>query len=241
MEGTSASLPLPRELLERLALETGLFHEDERGAPLARGLTLEPVLALSKRLRPGMRTVETGAGGSTVIFAAAGARHTAVTPNSEEIERIVAFCRREGISTEGVEFLVGSSDRALVEWDTALDLVLIDGAHRVPFPFLDWHYLAPHLRVGGHLFLDDVPIPAVHLLYEFLRGEPDWRLVAIHSDKLAEFEKTARAPEDPVKDWELQSFNQAWRYGHVPLSRRWRTWRDRAMLGTRLRRRLGRA
>jgi Methyltransferase domain len=239
MQGTPTRLPLPRDLLERLALETGLFHVDEGGTPLARGLTLEPMVALSDRLRPGMRTLETGAGGSTVIFAAAGARHTAVTPNSEEIDRIVAFCRREGISTESVDFLVGSSDLVLVDWWTTLDLLLIDGAHRFPFPVLDWHYLAPHLRVGGHLFLDDVPIPAVHLVYDFLRGEPDWSLVAIHGDKLAEFQKTAQTLKDPVKDWELQNFNQAWRYDHVPLSRRWRTWRDRAMLRTRLRR-LGR-
>ena len=228
-------------LLERLATASGLFHRGPDGETLSRALTVEPLRALVAELRPGMRTLETGCGGTTVAFAAAGTRHTAVTPNGDEIERIRAFCERNAISLESVDFVVGSSDRVLVDWSEPLDLVLVDGAHRVPFPFLDWHYTSSQLKVGGLLFLDDVPIPAVHLLFDFLRREDEWRLVAIHGDKLAVFEKTVQLPDDATLDWEAQRFNLPWIYDHVPLRRRWRRLRDRAMIGTRLRRMHGRS
>jgi precorrin-6B methylase 2 len=223
-------------LLERLATESGLFHRDPDGEALSRALALEPLRALAAELRPGMRTLETGCGGTTVAFAAAGTRHTVVTLDDAEVERVRAFCVQHGISLESVDFVVGSSDRVLVDWSEPLDIVLVDGAHRVPFPFLDWHYTASHLKVGGRLFVDDIPIPAVHLLFDFLRGEDEWRLVAIHGDKLAVFEKAAVPPADPLLDWEAQRFNLPWIYDHVPLRRRWRKLRDRAMIGTRLRR-----
>jgi hypothetical protein len=223
-------------LLERLATDSGLFHRDGEGRSLARALTLEPLRALADLLEPGMSTLETGCGGTTVAFAAAGAHHTVVTPDGDEAERVRAFCEEHDIDTGTLEFLIGSSDEVLVGWHEPLDVLLIDGAHRVPFPFLDWHYGARTLKVGGLLLLDDIPIPAVHLLYDFLRGEPEWRLVRIYGDKLALFEKLAEPADQPGQDWELQRYNQPWRYAHVPLRRRWRRLRDWAMLGTRLRR-----
>jgi len=39
--------------------------------------------------------------------------------------------------------------------------VLIDGAHGFPYPILDWWYVAPHVKVGGHVLLDDAYLPAV--------------------------------------------------------------------------------
>jgi hypothetical protein len=231
-----AGVGLDDAMLSQLASERGLFHVDEREQGLARGLTLAPLTALQATLRPGMRTLETGCGGTTVVFAASGARHNVVTPDAEEVERVSTFCEERGIPLDHVNFIVGSSDRVLADWDQTLDLVLVDGAHRVPFPFLDWHYTAPWLKVGGHLFLDDLPIPSVALLYEFLCGEVDWELEEICGDKLAVFTKRAECPDDPTRDWELQRFNRPWVYSHVPVRRRWRTWRDRAMIGTRLRR-----
>lgn len=220
--------------LDRLAGEPGLFHVDDAGTPLPRGLTREPLDALIASLQPGATTLETGCGGSTVVFAAAGAEHTAITPSEQEVERLRAFCNEQHISLDRVRFLVGSSDHLLVDWSTPLDVLLIDGAHRFPFPFIDWHYAAQHLKVGGRLFLDDIPIPAVHVLYEFLCGEASWSLLDILGGKLAVFEKTAEPDDDLNRDWELQRYNRTWRYGHLPLSRRWRTWRDRAAIGTRL-------
>ena len=240
MFGAVTSL-LEDALLERLAGNSGLFHLGADGEPLSRALTVEPLRALAADLHPGMRTVETGCGGTTVVFAAAGTRHTVVTPSSAETDRVRAFCKGHGISLDSVSFMIGSSDRVLVDWSEPLDLVLVDGAHRIPFPFLDWHYTATHLKVGGRLYIDDIPIPAVHLLFDFLRREEEWRLVAVHGDKLAVFTKEAEATSDPSVDWEAQRFNLPWVYDHVPLRRRWRKMRDRAMLGARVRRVVDRA
>jgi len=236
-----AAVIVDDQLLEQLATAPGLFHVGADGKAFSRALTVQPLRALLDVLEPGMRTLETGCGGTTVVFAAAGTKHTVVTPSEDEAERVRAFCRDQGISLDQVEFRIGSSEAVLPGWSEKLDLVLVDGAHRVPFPFLDWYFTASALKVGGRLYLDDVPIPAVHLLFRFLCSEPEWRLDSIHSDKLAVFTKVAEPPEDATRDWELQRFNLPWKYGHVPWSRRWRRLRDQAMIGTRLRRRLGRA
>jgi hypothetical protein len=233
---------LADSVLARLAVEPGLFHRGAGGEPLWRGLTEAPLSALAATIREGMRTLETGCGGTTVVFAACGARHTAITPSSAEERRVRDFCAAEGIRLDEVDFRIGSSDALLVAWDEPLDLILIDGAHRFPFPILDWHFGASQLRIGGQLWLDDVPIPAVHQLFQFLRGEPEWELLAIHDDKVAQFRKVAEPLVDATRDWELQSYNEPWKWSftHIPLHRRWRKARQRLMLRSRLRARLNR-
>jgi predicted O-methyltransferase YrrM len=228
--------PVDERLLALLATESSLFHLDAEGNAVRRALTLPPLRALADAVGESHRTIETGCGGTTVVFAAAGARHTVVTPSEDEVGRVRSFCSAHDISLDRVDFRIGSSDEILPAWTEPVDVVLIDGAHRMPFPMLDWHYTARTLRVGGLLFLDDVAIPAVYDLYRFLCGEPEWRLVSVLGDKLAIFEKLSELPPGDAGDWELQRYNLPWRYGHIPLRRRWRKLRDWAMLGTRLRR-----
>jgi precorrin-6B methylase 2 len=225
-------------LLGALAAEPGLFHRGPTGEALWRGITETPLRALSASLTPGMRTLETGCGGTTVVFAARGALHTVVTPAPDEERRVRALCARHGVSLDAVDFRIGSSDEVLVNWSEPLDFVLIDGAHRFPFPMLDWHYGARNLKPGGRLWLDDIAIPSVHALFAFLQGEREWRLNTIHDDKVAEFTKVADAPHSDTLDWELQRFNDPWRwiFSYMPIGRRWRKWRQRAMLRSRIRR-----
>jgi hypothetical protein len=234
---TTVSKELSDELVLRLAIAPGLFHRGEQGEELWRGLTEVPLRALHRSVRAGMRTLETGCGGTTVIFAAKGARHTVVTPSSDEEVRVRELCKSEGVPMDDVNFLIGSSDSVLAGFDEPLDLMLIDGAHRYPFPQIDWHYGAANLKVGGELWLDDVPIPAVYSLFEFLKGEKEWELVTVHDDKVAQFRKVAEVPADATKDWELQRYNRPWRFvfKHIPWSRRWRYGRQRVMLRSRIR------
>jgi hypothetical protein len=186
-------------------------------------------------VRPGDRTIETGTGVSTVVFTAAGAHHTAVSPNADEHERIRAYCRTIGIDDTGLSFAAGFSEEVLpkIAAPDSFDVAFIDGAHSFPFPAVDWHYIASSLRVGGKMILDDIPIPAVAQVFKFMDDEPNWQLDRILDDRAALFTLTAVAPPE---NWVLQKSQSHPDYGFAPPVKRirleadWRlsTWRKAA-------------
>ena len=93
-----------------------------------------------------------------------------MTPSQEEADRILAECERRGISTENLTFRIGSSADVLRDWEPRqLDLVLVDGAHAFPYPTLDWWFLAPHLKIGGLMLLDDAYMPPVAAVVDHVR------------------------------------------------------------------------
>ena len=148
----------------------------ESGASCA-GLHWPALEWIERTVQPGWATLETGAGLSTLVFAASGAEHESVTPARDETERILAELRRREISSDHVRFHVGSSDEVLPSWEPRpLDLVLLDGAHGFPYPTLDWWYVAPHLKPGGLLVLDDAYMSGVSGLLDYLRSRPTWRV-----------------------------------------------------------------
>ena len=102
---------------------------------------------LEDNVSSGMATLETGSGSSTLVFAAAGAEHEAVTPDAEEEARIRRECELRGIDSSSVRFRIGPSHEVLPRWEPrALDLVLLDGAHGFPYPVLDWWAMANALH-----------------------------------------------------------------------------------------------
>jgi hypothetical protein len=56
-------------------------------------------LELKARPKPGMKTLETGAGLSTIIFAGSGCQHTCIIPDEKLAYRIRDYCR--SLSTVG--------------------------------------------------------------------------------------------------------------------------------------------
>lgn len=160
---------------------------------------------LDRHVGPQSQTLETGAGLSTVVFAGSGTSHTCVTPGDHEVERIRSYCAERGISTDSVTFCVGSSESLLPSLEPSpLDLVLIDGSHSFPSPFIDWFYTASRLRVGGHVIIDDTQLWTGWILARFLREEPEWELVKTQRLRTAVFVK--RSPLEGVKDWMDQPF-----------------------------------
>jgi predicted O-methyltransferase YrrM len=124
-----------------------------------------------------MATLETGSGSSTLVFAAGGAEHVAVTPAADEEERFRAECERRGIDGSRVTFRIGLSHEVLPALEPRpLDLVLVDGAHGFPYPVLDWWYVAPHVRIGGRVVLDDAYMPPVRAVVDALRAQPGWEV-----------------------------------------------------------------
>lgn len=178
---------------------------------------------LEGHLTADMTTLETGCGGSTVIFAAAGARHTVITPAAEEYSALQAYCADEAISTERVRLLAESSHTALTRtWSPEpLDVVLIDGAHAFPFPALDWFLTSMHLRLGGHVLLDDAHLPSVHLVYRFLRQSDAWAYEGALGYRTAHFRKTA---SDVVMDATVTRFDRRTRLGYLPPAKRPGAW-----------------
>jgi len=72
-----------------------------------------------------------------------------------------------------------------------LDLVIIDGAHEFPMPCIDFAYTVEAIKKGGRLVVDDIKIPSVAILANFLYKETTrWKPIYGH-DKTIIFEKLA--------------------------------------------------
>lgn len=161
-------------------------------------------------------TLETGQGLSTVVFALKQTLHTAINPSaidpSEEFspsDEILKFCVEHSIATGRLKLINGRSEKILpgLSQDESLDLCLIDGGHAFPIPFLDWFYIAPMLKVGGLLVIDDLQIWTGYTLACFLAMEPEWKLHASFQRSKV-FEKVARTT---VKNWNKQAFVTSWK------------------------------
>lgn len=190
------------------------------------GLAWVALRWLEAHLDPSMTTLETGTGTSTVVFAAAGCDHTAVSPDPAEHGRIAAYCEQAGIDLDAVRFVAESSTVALAgPWDAGeLDLALIDGAHAFPYPVLDWHHIAPHLRVGGLLLIDDAHLPPVGAVVRHLRGSSSWRLEEVLGYRTPLFRKLDDAPPPVEPDWTGGRRDQRPRFDYLPPARRLVTW-----------------
>lgn len=160
---------------------------------------------MARHVKPGSRTLETGCGVSTALFALWGAEHTCVVIVEQEVEILGAWAREKGVDLSGVRFIVGPSDRVLPRLEEPeLDLVFIDGSHGFPAPIIDWFYGAGRLRAGGIVVVDDMDLPNVRLgLGVFLGHDPRWK--RLHSTE--QWMACARESTGPLREeWEGQRF-----------------------------------
>lgn len=166
---------------------------------------------MANHVRRGSRTLETGAGLSTVLFAAWGCDHLAVVPYSEEASAINAYCAENGIHTDSLNFDFRPSEVALPDRADSgeLELVFIDGCHGFPSPIIDWFYGAGRLREEGVVVFDDVQLPQVSLLIEAFI-EPDDRWLELKATpKWKAFRRRSDGPLS--EDWYDQPFFKAQR------------------------------
>jgi predicted O-methyltransferase YrrM len=188
-----------------LIREAPRLHVDMGWRPVSLQASDEVLLAIAAAVRPEWATLETGAGVSTVVFAMKGSAHTAIVPAASEVERIRTYCAARGVSTARVTFHIAPSEQVLPALvPTALDLVLIDGSHAFPAPFIDWYYTAARLKVGGMLVIDDTHLWTGRVLREFLAAEDAWTLREEFPMRAAVFVKTASTPAHP--EWTHQPF-----------------------------------
>jgi Methyltransferase domain len=183
------------------------------------GLAWAALRWLEENVTAGMATLETGAGSSTIVFAAAGAEHEAVTPDAEEESRIRRACERLSVDSSSVTFRIGPSHEVLPSLEPReLDLVLVDGAHGFPYPILDWWFLAPRLRVGGLMLLDDAYMPPVRVVVDALHAQPAWEVAAAIGQRTVALRKLS--DELPHWDWTGERVGGRMSFRYLPPAKR---------------------
>lgn len=159
--------------VKRVLADPPRVHPCENGAWSTDPACYEYMATL---VRPEGRTLETGLGVSTVLFALWGCQHTCVVYSKSEVTACQQYLDSRQISTDSITFHVGPSELVLPNLKLRdLDLVFIDGCHGFPLPTIDWFYAASMLRAGGVAVLDDAQLLHVRLgLFEFLNRDPRW-------------------------------------------------------------------
>jgi predicted O-methyltransferase YrrM len=151
-----------------------------------------------------LRTLETGCGLSTIVFAIRGDEHVCITPSATEPEGVRRYCVEHDIDLSAMTFHVERSELLLPVLEASpRDLVLIDGSHAFPHVFIDYFYSAPLLSVGGLLIVDDVHLWTGKVLRDFLATEPEWEMENQWDGRTVAFRKRQ---ELTSRDWFDQPF-----------------------------------
>ena len=153
-------------------------------------------------------SVETGSGVTTLLFSHLSDHHMvfALDGGSGSITNV----RRSPLLRQNVvTFVEGPTQATLPQYrfTEKLQVVLIDGPHGYPFPDLEYYFLYPHLETGVLLILDDIHIPTVQNLFQFLRRDAMFELDEI-VQTTAFFTRTGAPTFDPFGDgWWQQNYN----------------------------------
>jgi hypothetical protein len=192
--------------LENILADPPLLHRTGGGEAVSWQFSDEVLCFIEENVGYDSNTLETGAGLSTVLFAILRTQHICIVPDEELVDRIRKYCASHDIALDQVRFEIDPSEKALpaLEDCPKLDLVLIDGCHAFPLPFLDWFYTARHLKVGGILIVDDIQLWTGHTLRKFLRCEPEWEWISDLSCQTSVFRKSRKLPHP--KWWGQQPF-----------------------------------
>src|SRR5258705_1871896 len=171
-------------------------HEDAQGGHMVMGLTEAALRFIYENVGAESTTLETGCGLSTAVFALTGSRHTVIAPAPSEFEITKAYCSDRGIATTQINFITEPSQKVLPALESPpLDLVLIDGGHGFPTPYVDWFYTAGKLKKGGYVIVDDIWVWSCQILHDFLSEQPEWEFVAEFEGRTSIFRKLKHGSE----------------------------------------------
>lgn len=182
-----------------------LHSRSGSGTQVCWGISRGTAEYLHQTVTSNTSSLETGAGLSTLIFALRKSSHTAVTPNKSEIEAIFEYAKSHSITLDSVNFVNESSENYLPISSTGpLDLVLIDGRHAFPWPIIDYFYTAPRLKEGGVMLVDDIRIPSVKVLVDYLLNDYNWKLTETFTGRALAFHKVGSRIN---VEWTFQKYN----------------------------------
>ena len=156
---------------------------------------------LADLIGPTTRSIETGCGMSTAVFAERGANHICATLIQFEADAFLEWAGNHDVATDRVTFLIGPSQDTLPPLDAGpFDVIFIDGSHMFPAPVIDWFYLVTKLVQGGVVFLDDVNLPAPRIVADYMESlAPGWERVD-RQEKWAAYRLSQPTTPD---QWEL--------------------------------------
>ncbi len=196
----------PQTILEKLERDNPMFHDDGKGGRITWYSNKNLLALIEHYLKPGMKTLEIGAGYSTVIFLSRKCQHTCIVPSNDEVARIREYCTGSDIALDTAEFIIGQSFEHIPSLPgESYDLIFIDGAHRFPFPIVDWFYCAMLLKRFGLVIIDDTDIISCHILFRFMLNDPHWECVE-KRENFALFRK--KGNHDYPFDWQGQPFGR---------------------------------
>ena len=202
------SAMLPDISLEDLARELAELPESWHGAGTVQPQVLSTLVRLARAAEI-RRSVETGAGRTTVLLSRLSPDHTVFAVDAGG--SISAARSHPRFRAETVRFVEGVTQRTLPrhQFEGPLDLALIDGPHGYPFPDLEYFYLYPLLNPGALLVVDDIHIPTVRHMFDFLREDAMYRLEEI-AGETAFFRRTDAPTFSPECDgWWEQRYNSS--------------------------------
>lgn len=197
-------MPLTASILDEiLAVNEGL-HDCGTFTPSA-------LAALAAHLvkRDIQYSAETGSGSSTLLFSHCSDLHTVFSIDSGggSVANVKASPL---LRADHVIWVEGPTQLTLptYRFTHQLQAVLIDGPHGYPFPDLEYYYLYQYLETGSLLIVDDVQIPTIHNLFEFLKQD---RMFVLNEvvDTTAFFTRTDARTFCPIGDgWWEQGYNK---------------------------------
>jgi hypothetical protein len=208
MEKSNSSSRKSSQTMRQLLQEIGALPDDWHAAGTM-GSSVLHAIARHVGNREIMYSAETGSGKTTLLFSHLSREHKVFALEGDN--RSITVVRDSPLLNRStVEFIEGPTQATMPQYHFGqkLQLVLIDGPHGYPFPEMEYFYFYPHLDKDALLLVDDIHIPTIHRLYEFLKEDEMFRLVEV-VDNTAFFVRNDRDLFDPHGDgWWLQEFNK---------------------------------
>lgn len=197
-------------------LSDEVLHEIERlpqdwhGAGSLSADVLRAIVRYATRMNL-TRTAETGTGKSTLLFSHLSPHHKVFarddTGDGDSLRQVQDSAL---LNRSHVDFILGPTQQTLPQYTFShlLQIVLIDGPHGYPFPELEYYYVYPQLDVNALLIIDDIHIPTIRRLFEFLREDEMFDFLEVV--QTTAFLRRNHTPLfHPLQDgWWLQAYNK---------------------------------
>ena len=154
-------------------------------------------------------SAETGSGSSTLLFSHCSDLHTVFSVDSGG-GSVVNVKASPLLRADHVFWVEGPTQLTLptYRFQHKLQAALIDGPHGYPFPDLEYYYLYQHMEPGALFILDDIQIPTIHNLFEFLKRDKMFVLEEV-VDTTAFLTRTDAPVFCPIGDsWWEQEYNK---------------------------------